>query len=79
MSLSYRNQSIDLLRESMDWFLYVRDLRHERFKENFSYRKSSYFFCLQIFFVEYFRGFLVSIFVVFPGVVFHLMWCSFQI
>ena len=28
--LSYRNQSIDLLRKSMDWFLYDNDLRHER-------------------------------------------------
>ena len=29
-SLSYRNQSIDLQSQSEDWFLYVRDLRHER-------------------------------------------------
>ena len=29
-SLSYRNQFIDLLCKSMDWFLYGRDLRHER-------------------------------------------------
>ena len=28
-SLSHRNQSIDLLCKSMDWFLYDRDLRHE--------------------------------------------------
>ena len=28
-SLSYRNQSIDLLRRSMGWFLYDRVLRHE--------------------------------------------------
>ena len=27
-----RNQSIDLLCKSMDWFLYDIDLRHERFK-----------------------------------------------
>ena len=27
MSLSYRNQSIDLFCKSMDWFLYDRDLR----------------------------------------------------
>ena len=27
-SLSYKNQSIDLQRKSMDWFLYDRDLRH---------------------------------------------------
>ena len=30
--LSYRNQSIDLLRKSMDWFLYDNGLRHERVK-----------------------------------------------
>ena len=28
--LSYRNQSIDLLRKSIDWFLYDNGLRHER-------------------------------------------------
>ena len=28
----YRNQSIDLQRKSMDWFLYDRDLHHERVK-----------------------------------------------
>ena len=28
--LSYRNQSTDLLRKSMDWFLYDNGLRHER-------------------------------------------------
>ena len=32
MSLWCRNQSIDLLSNSMDWFLYDRDLRHERVK-----------------------------------------------
>ena len=31
-SLSYRNQSIDLLCKSIGWFLYDRDHRHERFK-----------------------------------------------
>ena len=31
-SLSYRNQSIDLQSKSFDWFLYDRDLRHERIK-----------------------------------------------
>ena len=30
--LSYRNQSIDLLRKSMDWFLYDNGLRQERVK-----------------------------------------------
>ena len=29
-SLSYRKQAIDLQSISMDWFLYDRDLRHER-------------------------------------------------
>ena len=29
-SLSYRNESIDLQNKSMDWFLYDKDLRHER-------------------------------------------------
>ena len=31
-SLSYRNESIDLLMKSMDWFLYDMDLRHESVK-----------------------------------------------
>ena len=31
-SISYRNQSIDLLCNSMDWFLYDRDLRQKRVK-----------------------------------------------
>ena len=30
--LSYRNQSIDLLRKSIDWFLYDNGLRLERVK-----------------------------------------------
>ena len=29
-SLLYKNQSIDLLNKSMDWFLYDKNLRHER-------------------------------------------------
>ena len=33
MSLSYRNQSIDLQSKSMNWFLYERSLRHERLNE----------------------------------------------
>ena len=32
MPLSYRNQSIDLLCKSMDWFLYDNGLRYERVK-----------------------------------------------
>ena len=31
-SLSYKNQSTEWLRKSMDWFLYDRDLCHERVK-----------------------------------------------
>ena len=31
--LSYRNQSIDLFCKSKDWFLYDKDLRHERVKK----------------------------------------------
>ena len=34
--LSYRNQSIDLLDKSMDWFLYDNGVRHERVKLEFS-------------------------------------------
>ena len=34
-SLSYRNQTIDLLYKSIDWFLYERDFRHERVKLDF--------------------------------------------
>ena len=34
MSVSYRNQAIGLQskKKLMDWFLYVRNLRHERVK-----------------------------------------------
>ena len=53
--LSYRNQSIDLLRKSMDWFLYDIGLRHERVKsETWSwYSKALAFdsmrhFCIEI-------------------------------
>ena len=41
MSLLYKNQSIDLQSKSMDWFLYDRDLRHERvpyFRKNLHQR-----------------------------------------
>ena len=48
-SLSYRNQSIDLLRKSMDWFLYDNGLHHEWVKLSSwqqwyyrNYSKSSY-------------------------------------
>ena len=32
--LSFRNQSINLLCKSMDWFLYNNGLRHERVKDS---------------------------------------------
>ena len=37
-SLSHRNQSIYLQSKSMDWFLYYRDVRHERVKVTVSRR-----------------------------------------
>ena len=42
--LSYRNQSIDLLRKSMDWFLYDNGLRLERVK--FLRNKKNSYLCL---------------------------------
>ena len=36
--ISYRNQSIDLRRKSMDWFLYDIGLRHERVKYKAIYK-----------------------------------------
>ena len=38
-SLLYRNQFIDLLLKSMDWFLYDSGLRHERVKQKLLHRK----------------------------------------
>ena len=35
-SLLFRNQSVDLLSKSMDWFLYDRDLHRERVKISYS-------------------------------------------
>ena len=37
MSLSYRKKSLDFYSKSMDWFLYNRDLRHERVNANESF------------------------------------------
>ena len=37
--LSYRNQSIDLLPKSVDWFLYDNGLRHKRVKMGKKWRK----------------------------------------
>ena len=38
-SLSYRNQFIDLLSKSMDWFLHDSDLRHERVNTTNDYHR----------------------------------------
>ena len=45
-SLSYRNQSIDLLLKSMDWFLYDNGLRHERVNLFFKRYRDFYIFML---------------------------------
>ena len=45
-SLSYRNLSVDLLSKSMDWFLYDKDLRHEkRVKQNYESEKEQISTC----------------------------------
>ena len=41
-SPSYRNQSIDLLWKSVDWFLYDRILRHERVKPGLALHVASF-------------------------------------
>ena len=46
--LSYRNQSIDLLCKSMDWFLFDKDLRHERDKLMQNTQQNSKSFLLYI-------------------------------
>ena len=48
-SLWYRNQSIDLFYKSMDWFLYDRDLRHDRVKRQQRHQSNHWSF------VEYHR------------------------
>ena len=40
--LSYRNQSIDLLYKSIDWFLYDNGPRHERVKAKVAHNKLTY-------------------------------------
>ena len=39
-SMSYRNQSIDLQRKSMDWLLNDRDFRHERVFSEYSFMQN---------------------------------------
>ena len=47
-SLSYRNQSIDIQSTPIDWFLYDRDLRHERVKTH----KNMEFYPISIFHIK---------------------------
>ena len=49
-SLSYRNQSIDLLCKSIGWFLYDRDLRHEKVSKCFKKSTISFNIWLTIIF-----------------------------
>ena len=51
--LSYWNQSIHLLRKSMDWFLYDNGCRHERVKRCFKNFEAQ--FILAIFIIYFFR------------------------
>ena len=41
-SPSYRNQSTDLQSKSLEWFLYDRDLRHERVKDMYCKARLNY-------------------------------------
>ena len=34
-SLSYKNQSIDLLCKPMEWFLYDKEIRHEKVNDSY--------------------------------------------
>ena len=58
--LSYRNQSIDLHRKSIDWFLYDNDLCHERVKER------SDFICI--------RSYIICAFLKFLAIKMHYKW-----
>ena len=52
--LSYRNQSIDLLRKLMDWFLLDNGLRHERVKGKLLfYKKGTEELIMFIFYVDF--------------------------
>ena len=57
--LSYRNQSIDLLGKSMDWFLYDKDLRHERMKKNIEsnifFEVQNYYFVFESVLIFFFK------------------------
>ena len=46
-SYSYRNQFIDLPCKSMDWFLYDRDLHHERVKLVFLLSNVNMYHCIE--------------------------------
>ena len=65
-SLSYKkNQSINLLWKSMDWFLYDVDLRHERVKWHFEDTLSSHAELMNHSFSERTEQFLSCVFEVF--------------
>ena len=47
--LLFRNQSIDLLCKSMDWFLHDRDLHHEIFKYFWIHKYIKQFWCYHMY------------------------------
>ena len=51
--LLYRNRSIDLFYRSIYWFLYNRDLRHERFKTVFIYEHVLFCFFFYLIFLSW--------------------------
>ena len=62
--LSYRNQYIDLLRKSIDWFIYDNGLRHEIVKKVLIFslimRSSFFVFLIIVFlFFKYICAFLI--------------------
>ena len=57
MEYSFLVESIDLLRKSMDWFLYDNDLRHERVKTNRTLSKKWAYHKEQSFASNYFISF----------------------
>ena len=67
-SLSYRNQCTDLLCKSMDWFLFDRDLRHERVNSwvlwNYSLLKrfKAFYDSILLYYIEHFRELFYPVF-----------------
>ena len=50
--LLYRNQSIDLIRKSMDWFPYDNGLRHERVKRIKAFAQICFRFMVEVKFID---------------------------